>query len=95
MTVKELIEELQKYPEDLNVWVSDGDYCEGATPFKEFKVEQAYEAQLDGDEVNDEYMYANDLNEDEFYTYEQKGYKLFPNEQFPVMSKEILMIYGK
>jgi hypothetical protein len=95
MTVKELIKKLQKYPEDLKVWVSDNGYCEGATPFKEFKVEQAYKAGLDGDEVDNEYLYADDLNEDEFYDYEKKGYKLFPNKQFPVFSKQILMIYGK
>lgn len=94
MIVKELIKELQKYPEYLKVWVSDGGYVEGATPFKEFKVEQAYEAALNGDEVDDEYMYADDLTEDEFYAYEQKGYKLFPDGQFPCFSKEILMIYG-
>jgi hypothetical protein len=95
MTVKELIEKLQKYPENLKIWVSDGGYLEGAIPFKEFKVEQAHEAGLDGDEVDDEYMYAEELNEDEFYAYEQEGYKHFPDEKFSVLSKEILMIYGK
>jgi hypothetical protein len=91
MTVKKLIEELKKYPEDLKIWVSDKGYCEGATPFKEFKVEQAYEAALDGDEVDDEYTYIDDESEEEINRYiNEKGYKRFKN----VLSKEILMIYG-
>jgi hypothetical protein len=92
MIVKQLIKKLQKYPEDLKVWVSDNDYCEGATPFKEFKVEQAYKAGLDGDEVDDEYTYIDDETEEEINKYmKEKNYQRFGN----VLSKKILMIYGK
>jgi hypothetical protein len=92
MTVKQLIKKLQKYPEDLKVWVSDNGYCEGATPFKEFKVEQAYKVGLDGDEVDDEYTYIDDETEEEINKYmKEKNYQRFGN----VLSKKILMIYGK
>lgn len=60
MKVSELIEKLQQFPPDLNVWVSDGGYCEGAEPCIDPIVRFAWDAALDGDEVSDEYFYNED-----------------------------------
>jgi len=92
MTVKDLIEELQKYPEDLKVWVSDGGYCEGAEPLKNIEKVVAWEADLDGDVVDDEWEYMD-----------KKSFKgcSYPHEIFEIggdeiiVSKYILMISGE
>jgi hypothetical protein len=92
MTVKELIEELQKYPKDLKVWVSDGGYCEGATPLKGIEKEVAWEAGLDGDAVGDEWEYM-DKSYFKGCSYPHKTFEVGGDEI--IVSKYILMINGE
>ncbi|HMT01691.1 MAG TPA: hypothetical protein PKD00_00035 [Burkholderiales bacterium] len=65
MTVKQLIEELQKYPEDLEIWVSDRGALEGGTPLENVKEMLAWDAGLDGDDIGDEYIYTDTLTTEE------------------------------
>lgn len=89
MKVKDLIEYLQKFNPDLEVWHSDGGYCEGSTRSIEPIVILAWNAELDGDEVDGEYCYSNDKN---FIVdgCEEKGY--FPTDNGEVYSKYIVLL---
>lgn len=60
MKVKELIAQLSTLPEDAEVWVSDRGYCEGAEPLTSVKLADAHLAGLDGDSVDDEYLYVEE-----------------------------------
>ena len=57
MKVKELIDILSQYPEDMEVWVSDKGYSEGGERLSKVEKVLAVDAGLDGDEVDDEYIY--------------------------------------
>lgn len=84
MTVQQLIEHLQQFPPDLEVWVSDGGYCEGATKCIAPEKKIAWEAGLDGDEVGDEWVY------DKMSSYwESQGYTEVEHE---LLSKEIVLL---
>lgn len=60
MKVKELIDILSPYPEDMEVWVSDKGYSEGGERLSKVEKVLAVDAGLDGDEVDDEYIYIED-----------------------------------
>ena len=88
MTVKELKEKLQEFPDDMEVWVSDKGYCEGGEKLNKVEKVLAIDVALDGDEIDDEYLYitADTLLEE----YLSKGYLL--NEDKDVLSKEIIYL---
>ena len=88
MKVKELIEQLKQYPEDMEIWVSDRGYCEGGERLTKVEKISAYEAVLDGDSVDDEYIYVEeDTNISEYLA---KGYLLSENRE--VLYKEIIYL---
>ena len=76
----------------MEIWVSDRGYCEGGTRLKSVEKELAYYADLDGDDINDEYLYMDD-EEVDINLYQEKGYELCANKE--VLSKEILIIEGQ
>lgn len=88
MKVKELIEKLKEYPEDMEVWVSDRGYCEGGIRLEKVEKVSSYEADLDGDDIMDEYTYVNDDTDVEDYI--SQGYLLSENGE--VLSKEIIYL---
>jgi hypothetical protein len=88
MKVKELIEILKNYPEDMEVWVSDRGYCEGGERLTKVEKVSSHDAGLDGDEVGDEYIYVeDDINISEYLI---KGYIL--SEDGDVLYKEIIYL---
>ena len=88
MTIKELMEKLKQYPEDMEVWVSDRGYCEGGKRLTKIEKVSAYDADLDGDDINDEYIYVEEkTNVDEYLA---KGYLL--SETGRVLYKEIIYL---
>lgn len=91
MNVKELKQLLEQYPENMEVWVSDRGYCEGGERLKKVERVLAYDAALDGDEVDDEYLYLEEntnINE-----YLSKDYILC--SEGDVLSKYILYLNDK
>ena len=88
MKVKELIEKLKEYPEDMEIWVSDRGYCEGGIRLEKIEKISAYEADLDGDDIMDEYTYVDDDTDVEDYI--SQGYLLSENGE--VLSKEIIYL---
>lgn len=88
MKVKELIDILNGYPEDMEIWVSDRGYCEGGERLEKVEKVSAYNVSLDGDEIDDEYIYVEkDTNISEYLV---KGYLL--SEDGNVLYKEILYL---
>jgi hypothetical protein len=89
MKVKELINILSQYPEDMEVWVSDKGYSEGGEKLTKIEKLLAYDAGLDGDEINDEYIYVEgeDINIQE---HQAKGYVL--TDGGSVLSKHIIYL---
>jgi hypothetical protein len=89
MKVKELINILSQYPEDMEVWVSDRGYCEGGEKLTKVEKLLAYGAGLDGDEIDDEYIYVEgeDINIQEHLN---KGYVL--TDGGSVLSKHIIYL---
>jgi len=88
MKVKELIDILKNYPEDMEVWVSDGGSSEGGVRLTKVEKVSAYDAGLDGDDIDDEYIYVEeDTNIDEYLA---KGY--FLSEEKDVLYKEIVYL---
>jgi hypothetical protein len=88
MKVKELIEQLAQYPEDMEVWVSDRGYVEGGERLVKVEKISAYSAGLDGDEISDEYIYVEEgANISEYL---EKGYLL--SEDREVLYKEIIYL---
>lgn len=88
MKVKELIEILQKYPQDMEVWVSDRGASEGGEKLITIEKVAAHDAGLDGDEVDDEYIYIDD--DTNIQEYLDKGYLLSEDED--VLYKEIIYL---
>lgn len=88
MKVKELIEKLSQYSEDMEVWVSDRGYCEGGERLTKVEKVSAYEAALDGDEIDDEYLYVED--DTNISEYLNKGYLLSKDGE--VLYKEIVYL---
>jgi hypothetical protein len=89
MKVKELINILSQYPEDMEVWVSDRGYCEGGEKLTKVEKLLAYDAGLDGDSIDDEYIYieGEDINIQE---HQAKGYVL--TDGGSVLSKHIIYL---
>ena len=89
MKVKELINILSQYPEDMEVWVSDNGYCEGGEKLTKVEKLLAYDAGLDGDSIDDEYIYieGEDINIQE---HQAKGYIL--TDGGSVLSKHIIYL---
>lgn len=88
MKVKELIEQLAQYPEDMEVWVSDRGYVEGGERLVKVEQISAYSAGLDGDEIGDEYIYVEeDTNISEYL---EKGYML--SEDGEALYKDIIYL---
>lgn len=85
MTKKELIELLEPYPDNITIWVSDGGYLEGATPLSKVYLEFAFDADLDGDLVSDEYTYDLEKENNDDYT------KIIRDEQ-TILTKKVLII---
>lgn len=90
MTCKELIALLQQFPEDMPVWVSDKGMLEGALPRVHATQLPAYDAGLDGDLVDDEYVWV-DEDTDVAYLL-SKGYR--SHESGEVLSRDIVLIAG-
>ena len=88
MKVKELIEKLSQYPENMEIWVSDRGCSEGGERLTKVEKVSAYDACLDGDSIDDEYIYVED-NID-IAEYLEKGYLLSKNGE--VLYKEILYL---
>lgn len=88
MKVKELIDILSQYPEDMEVWVSDKGYSEGGERLSKVEKVLAVDAGLDGDEVDDEYIYIEDKTN--IFEYLKKGYLL--NREKDALSKEIIYL---
>ena len=89
MKVKELINILNQYPEDMEVWVSDNGYCEGGEKLTKVEKLLAYGAGLDGDEIDDEYIYV-EVEDIDIQEYLAKGYVLTNGES--VLSKHIIYL---
>jgi len=88
MKVKELIKLLKEYPNNMEIWVSDRGHCEGGKRLEKLKKVSAYTAGLDGDEIDDEYIYVEkDTNIAEYLA---KGYILTENSE--VLTKEIIYL---
>lgn len=88
MNVKELIEELQKYPDDMEIWISDKGYSEGGERLTKIEKVIAVDAGLDGDDIDDEYIYIEE--DTNISSYLVKGYIL--SEDGETLSKEILYL---
>lgn len=88
MTKKELIEILKPFPDDMEIWVSDRGYVEGGVRLEKVEKISSYEAGLDGDDIDDEYLYTEDV--DDIQPYLDKGYLLSDNEE--VLYKEIIYL---
>lgn len=88
MKVKELIEKLSQYPEDMEVWVSDRGYCEGGERLQKVEKVSAYHAALDGDEIVDEYVYVDEDTDVDKYL--KNGYLIAENGE--VLTKEIVYL---
>ncbi len=86
MNKKQLIEALEPFPDDMEIWVNDNGYCEGGLPLKGIVPMLAYLASLDGDEITDEYFFMNDEPTTQL---DLDKYKYIDNP--PVLSKTILL----
>ena len=80
---------LSQYPEDIEVWVSDNGYCEGGEKLTKVEKLLAYDAGLDGDSIDDEYIYieGEDINIQE---HQAKGYVL--TDGGSILSKHIIYL---
>lgn len=94
MTVEELIDILKRYPPDMEIWVSDDGKSEGGVKLRKVEKIRAYDAGLDGDDIDDEYIYVEENTDIEKYL--SKGYLL--SKDGKVLYKEIIylnnFIYG-
>lgn len=88
MKVKDLKAILEQYPDEMNIWVSDGGLGEGGNPLYKIEKMIAWDADLDDDDIDDEYIFVeDDTNISEYLV---KGYILSENGE--VLSKEILYL---
>jgi hypothetical protein len=89
MKLKELINILSQYPEDMEVWVSDRGYCEGGEKLTKVEKLIAYDAGLDGDEIDDEFIHVEGEDID-IQEHLNKGYVL--TDGGSVLSKHIIYL---
>jgi hypothetical protein len=88
MKIKELKQILEQYPEELEIWVSDSGYIEGAERLTRVAKMLAYQADLNGDCVDDEYLYIED--DTDIKKYVDNGYTLLADKS--VLTKEIIIL---
>jgi hypothetical protein len=88
MKNKELQELLKNFPDDMEVWVSDNGYSEGGLKLTKVEIVKAVNAGIDGDDVDDEYLYVD--NDTDIAQYLTKGY--FLSEDGETLSKEIIYL---
>ena len=72
----------------MEVWVSDRGYCEGGERLSKIEKVSAYEASLDGDDIDDEYIYIED--DTDISQYLNQGYLLSDDEE--ALYKEIVYL---
>lgn len=89
MNKRELIKLLEKFPDDMEIWVSDRGCCEGAIPLQKVEKVSAYDTPLDGDLVEDEYYYIMNLK-NQIEEFLKKGYILSKDKI--VVTKEIILL---
>jgi hypothetical protein len=89
MIIKELIEFLKLYPLDTKIWVSDKGYCEGAIPLETVELKLAYEADLDGDLVDDEWL---TVDSNQIPNYEHSHRIIHEEDGDFVASKYVLLL---
>lgn len=89
MKVYELIDLLNTFPSYLDVWVSDGGYAEGGTLLKSVEKISAWDAGIDGDDVDDEWVH--DECADDPYIMHKEGYENHHSDD-GVWSKSIILI---
>jgi hypothetical protein len=100
MNKKQLIELLEPFPDDLQIWIDDAGYIEGGKRLESVEKILAYNANLDGDDIGDEWIYVEEgmSEEDKILLKTQKDkYTLVDKAKFTgedVYSKEILLIKG-
>ena len=88
MKNKDLQELLKQFPDDMEVWLSDGGMGEGGERLNKVEKVIAWDADLDGDDIGDEYIFVeDDTNISEYLV---KGYIL--SESGKVLSKEIIYL---
>lgn len=93
MRVCDLIDLLNTFPSYLDVWVSDAGYAEGGTPLMSVEEISAYSANLDGDEIGDEWITEDDGITEDPCNMSKEGYvHHHPNEYGDVYSKSIVLI---
>ena len=88
MNKKQLIELLKPFPDDMEIWVSDKGYLEGGERLTKIEKISSYEAGLDGDDIDDEYFYVENVNDIQAYL--DKGYLL--SDDGEVLFKEIIYL---
>lgn len=100
MNKKQLIELLEQYPDDIEIWIDDAGYIEGGKRLEEIEKLYAWDANLDGDDVSDEWIYVeNGMSEEHKILLESQKdkYTLVDKAKFTgedVYSKEILLLKG-
>lgn len=95
MTKKQLIEILEPYPDHLEIWIDDAGYSEGGKRLKEVEKLYAWDAALDGDTIDDEWIHKEeDLSErsSKLLASQYDRYHLIDNGE--IYSKEILLLKG-
>lgn len=97
MNKKQLIELLEPFPDDIEIWIDDGGYSEGGRRLESIEEVFAYEADLDGDEIFDEYILDEDLSEQQKELIKNgKYFNLGKHKYFKedIYSTKILLIKG-
>ena len=91
MKVGELKKLLEQHPDGMEIWFSpDIAIGEGGLKLESLKVENAWTAGLDGDDIDDEYLFTDDMTELEIKGYLDRGWKLQDN----ILTKDILVLHS-
>jgi len=90
MNKKQLIEVLEPFPDDMEIWIDDRGSWEGGLRLLKVESVLAWNAGLDGDEIDDEWTYMWD--DVEIPSNENGEYTVIENEVENVMSKTILLL---
>jgi hypothetical protein len=91
MKNKDLQELLKQFPDDMKIWVSDGGNGEGGQPLVKVEKVLAMDAGLDGDSVDDEYIWVDDKFLD-VAKYLSNGYIMSDDGEY--LTKEIIYLNG-
>lgn len=87
--LKKMVNALPSDLDHLDVWIYD---TEGSLPFTLCNKVLAYDAGLNMEEMNDEYINADDLSPEEIDKLLADGYVKVPNILRDMLSKEIIYI---